>query len=355
VIDELGGENDRMERQRISGRNSKALTRAVAALLCAAPVLATGCSMAITVDQWIRLAASEVVDRRGLPAAGAAVVTGRLEHPQDEDYIQFVVSGKHEAVTVMTAGYSADPAAHTDTAGQIETADGTPITESCDRDQPRAPCVFSYHADSPETPPNFVWAGKLSAGTYYARVTAERGSSGHYELRSATWDAAPEPPLAAEPTLLVISEQAATGPDYAAEGSIDAAGQADYYKLVLNQTYNTVTIMTSGPTDTAGQVETELRTAITRICDGERPDATAPCVWGSDANIQTPDPQRAAKYNTMAASTNFIWEGKLATGVYFIRVTGESGATGAYQLTVEVANISCPVTAEDPHGYYCED
>ena len=330
-----------MERQRISGRNSKALIRAAAALLCAAPVLVTGCSVALAIDAWIRRAGSEGPDRPELPAAGAAVVTGRLEHPQEEDYIELAVVGEHAAVTVMTAG-------DTDTAGQVETAGRTPITEACDRDQPRAQCVFSYHADSPETPPNFVWVGKLSAGTYFARVTAERGSTGHYALR-------PEPPFATEPALLVISKNAATGPDFVADGSVDAAGEADYYKLVLNQIFNNVTIMTSGATDTAGQVETELRTAITRICDGQRPDAAPPCVWGSDENIQTPDPQRSAKYNTMAASTNFIWEGKLDTGVYFIRVTGENGATGAYRLTVEISNISCPRTDDDPDGYYCED
>ena len=310
-------------------------------------MLASGCSVALALDAWIRQSAT-APDRPELPAVGAAVVTGSLEHPREEDYIELAVVGEHEAVTVMTSG-------DTDTAGAVETAGGTPITDPCDRDQPRAPCVFSYYPDSPETPPNFAWAGKLSAGTYHVRVTAERGSTGPYELRSATWDAAPEPPFAAEPTLLVISEQAATGPDFVAEGSIDAAGEADYYKLVLNQTFNNVTIMTSGATDTVGQVETELRTAITRVCEGERPVATPPCVWGADANIETPNSERSAKYNTMSASHNFIWEGKLATGVYFIRVTGESGATGVYELGVEISNIDCPPTEEDPDGYYCPD
>lgn len=337
-----------MERQRSAGRTAgRSSLRFALVLVCAVPVLATGCSVALAIDAWIRQS-ERAPSRPELPPAGAAVVQGSLEHPREEDLIEFVVVGEHAAVTVMTAG-------DTDTAGQVETAGGAPVTAPCDADLPRAPCVFSYQADSAETPPNFVWAGKLSAGTYYARVTAERGSTGHYELRSATWDAAPEPPFAAEPTLLVISPQAATGLDFVAEGSIDAAGEADYYKLVLNQTFNNVTIMTSGPTDTAGQVETELRTAVTRICQGARPVANPPCVWGSDANIQTPDPRRSAKYNTMAASTNFIWEGKLAAGVYFIRVAGERGATGAYQLGVEISNIGCPSTEEDPDGYYCPD
>ena len=327
-----------MERQPIFGRKAcRSPIRFALALACAAPVLVTGCSAAV--------AASDILE---LPAVGAAVVVGSLENPQDEDSIEFAVVGEHAALTVMTSG-------DTDTVGQVETAGGAPVTEPCDRDMPSAPCVFSYHPDGLETPPNFAWAGKLSAGTYNVRVSAERGSTGRYELRLATWDAAPEPPSAAEATLLEISPQAAVGDDFVAEGSIDAAGEVDYYKLVLNQTFNNVGIMTSGATDTAGQVETELRTAVTRICDGERPVANPPCVWGADANIQTPDPRRSAKYNSMAASRNFIWEGKLASGVYFIRVTGEGGATGAYRLGVEIANITCPVTLEDPHGYMCPD
>ena len=97
-----------------------------------------------------------------------------------------------------------------------------------------------------------------------------------------------------QPTLLVISPNAAIEADYAAAGSIDSAAEVDYFKLVLNQTFNTVTIMTSGPTDTAGQVETAQRVPVTTICDGERPEAEPPCVWGADADISTPDPDRSA-------------------------------------------------------------
>ena len=293
-----------MGRQRSCGRRARRSSiRAAAALACAAAMLMSGCSVAIAIDAWLRQA-DAVPDRPGLPAVGAAVVQGSLEDPRQEDYIEFAVVGEHAAVTVMTAG-------DTDTAGQVETAGGTPVTEPCDRDRPLAPCVFSYQADSAETPPNFAWAGKLNAGTYYARVTAERGSTGRYELRSATWDAAPEPPFAAEPTLLVIRGDAATGLDFIADGSIDAAGEADYYKLVLNLTFNNVTIMTSGATDTAGQVETELRTAVTRICEGERPVANPPCVWGADANIQTPI--RGARRSTTAWRRRATSSGKASS------------------------------------------
>lgn len=156
-------------------------------------------------------------------------------------------------------------------------------------------------------------------------------------------------------TLLEISPDAASGPDYIAHGRIEGPDDVDYYRLVLNQTFNTVTIMTGGPTDTAGQVETATRVPITMICEGERPEAAPPCVWGSDEDIDTPNPERPAKFNSMAPSTNFLWEGKLAAGTYYIRVTGQRDSTGPYVLTVETVNIDCPVTEENPFGYYCED
>ncbi len=155
------------------------------------------------------------------------------------------------------------------------------------------------------------------------------------------------------PTPLVISPDAATGPDYRAEGSIDGAEDIDYFELVLANDFNTVVVMTTGATDTAGQVEDQDRIPITTECRGERHEAEAPCVWGADANIDTPNPDRSWKFNTMAASNNFLWEGSLSTGTYYIRVTGENGSTGPYELTVELANAQCPPTPDDPFGYYC--
>ena len=57
----------------------------------------------------------------------------------------------------------------------------------------------------------------------------------------------------------------------------------------------------------------------------------------------------------MAASKNFIWEGSLDVGIYYIRVTGQDGATGPYALGIETVNMDCPPTDTDPSGYYCDD
>ena len=153
-------------------------------------------------------------------------------------------------------------------------------------------------------------------------------------------------------TPLVISPNAAEGPDYIARGSIDGPADEHYFELVLKQTFNTVIVMTAGPTDTAGQVETKQRMPITMICEGIRPEAEPPCVWGSDGDIDTPNAERSAMFNSMAPSGNFIWEGKLAEGVYYIRVTGQNGSTGPYDLTVETNNMIrslselCPANSE---------
>ncbi len=158
-----------------------------------------------------------------------------------------------------------------------------------------------------------------------------------------------------KPTLLVISPDAAAGPDYVARGSIDRAGEEDYFELVLGIDFNTVVVMTSGDTDTAGRVETEQRTPITTECAGERHTAVPPCVWGYDDDIDTPNPDRTSKFNTMPASKDFLWEGSLDAGTWYIRVTGQNGATGPYELAVETTNMQCPPKPGDPFGYYCLD
>ena len=166
----------------------------------------------------------------------------------------------------------------------------------------------------------------------------------------------PEPKF--EPTLLVISPDSASGPDFLAPEVIEGPDDIDYFELTLHQAFNTVDVMTTGDTNTAGQIETIDRMPITAPCEGERHKATPPCVWGTDPDIDTPNSERSEKFNTMEASKNFIWEGSLDAGTYYIRVTGQNDAndaTGPYVLTVELTNEPCPSSENDPHGYYCDD
>ena len=100
--------------------------------------------------------------------------------------------------------------------------------------------------------------------------------------------------------------------------------------------------MTTGATDTAGQLQTADRVAITRECAGD--DDAGPCVFSYDADTAH-NPARNAMFNSMPPSGNFVWEGKLpgpepgggeTYRSYYIRVTGEGGSTGDYVLTVEL-------------------
>jgi len=190
-----------------------------------------------------------------------------------------------------------------------------------------------------------------SAGVRMARVTmidrlATRTTSGLVIamalalgmplLLSGCGAAAPSRPA----ILLVIRDDAATGPDYQADGRIENASDADYFELRIRRSFASVIVMTTGTTDTAGQLQTADRMAITKECEGTELDR--PCVFSYDADTAHNDARNAA-FNSMEPSGNFVWEGNLPgpEGVeeyrrYYIRVTGENGSTGDYVLTVEL-------------------
>ena len=148
------------------------------------------------------------------------------------------------------------------------------------------------------------------------------------------------------PVRLEIHPDAATGPDFLADGAIEHADEADYYELVLAQEFASVVVMTTGDTDTAGAVETAQRMTIATPCEGATVTAQPPCMISYDSDIAT-NPDRNSMFNAMPPSGNFLWEGKLGTGTFFIRVTGERGATGAYQLIVELNQGPGPVYSDD--------
>ena len=156
-------------------------------------------------------------------------------------------------------------------------------------------------------------------------------------LLSGCGAAAPSSPF--EPTLLVIRDDAASGPDFLAEGSIEHAGDAAWFELRLRVSFTSVIVMTTGATDTAGAVTTADRIPIAEMC-GEEP--SRPCIYSYDADIAH-NGERSDAFNAMQPSENFVWEGNLPGPegdeehrTYYIRVTGEGGATGSFVLTVEL-------------------
>ena len=142
-----------------------------------------------------------------------------------------------------------------------------------------------------------------------------------------------------EPILLIISPDAATGPDFRADGRIEDADDVDYFELRVRRDFASVIVMTEGATDTAGRMETADREPITEPCATPR---ERPCVFSYDADT-APRSDRSAAFNRMPPSGNFVWEGNLPGPVgdaeyrvYYIRVTGENDSTGEYRLIVEL-------------------
>ena len=186
------------------------------------------------------------------------------------------------------------------------------------------------------------WPNWRRYSTARAACTAMVFGLGAALLSGCGAPAVPEPT-----TLLVVSPDAASGPDFVADGNIDRPGADEVFQLDLKQSFNSVVVMSAGATDTAVQVEMKRHVPITAECEGDPWKAAQPCVWGHDDDVDTPNPLRTAEFNSMPASLNFLWEGSLAAGTYFIRVTGQRGATGAFRLTVELNNQDCP-------DYYCD-
>ena len=142
------------------------------------------------------------------------------------------------------------------------------------------------------------------------------------------------------PTVLEISPDAATGPDFVEPGSIDSADDVDYFELRIRRDLASVIVMTRGSMDTAGSLQTGDRERITAECEGYEP--AGPCIFSYDADTAHNE-RRTAAFNSMESSGNFVWEGKLPGPdgdeeyrSYFIRVAGENGSTGDYEVTVEL-------------------
>ena len=128
-------------------------------------------------------------------------------------------------------------------------------------------------------------------------------------LLSGCGAATPTKPF--NPILLVISEHAATGPDFLADGHIESVHDVDYFEILIRRELASVIVMTTGTTDTAGAVQTVDRMEIKEQCEGEEP--ARPCIFSYDADTA---------HN--------------ADRTYYIRVTGQRGSTGDYVLTVEL-------------------
>ena len=221
--------------------------------------------------------------RNGATTVGLSSLTaGRLERSGDLDYFRVTLSGSGE-VTVSTTGT-------TDTVGELQTSSGTRITSN----------------DDGGTGYNFRMQQTLSAGTYYIQVRGYGNSTGDYELSVsfASVGRDDHSDTRAQATVVGPTSSATgrTGWTSQSSGQLERSGDIDYFRFTLFQS-GTVTVSTTGTTDTVGELQMASGTRITSNDDG-------------------------------GTGYNFRMQQTLSAGVYYLKVTGYGSSTGAYTLDV---------------------
>ena len=212
-------------------------------------------------------------------------LTGR-----DVDYFSITVD-RADTLVVYSRG-------NTDTVGRLEDASGRQLA----------------HDDDGGPDRNFLIEHRVSAGTYYVRVTGgSTSTAGSYSLTSHI--DLPVPPRAddhgnSRSSATRVSANSDTAGDL-------TAGDADYFSIVVDQA-GTLVVYTRGNIDTVGRLEDASGTQLAHDDDG-------------------------------GIGRNFLIEHSVSAGSYHVRVTGGStGTAGSYTLAVEFH----PPTPREPddHG-----
>ena len=197
--------------------------------------------------------------------------SGTIDPDDDEDYFKLELSETTE-VAIRASGFP-------DTVGELQRSNGTVIASNDD-------------GDLPGGRRNFLIRESLAAGVYYVKVSsfAER-SDGPYSVYAA---AIAEPGSAkadAQPLTLGV----------AAGGSIDPDGDEDYFSLTLAET----TYVTIGGVSDATNISGGL----------------------------TDENDMRAPLDSVHYDDLFIFEGRLDTGTYYLKVTGKDATdTGRYTV-----------------------
>ena len=191
-----------------------------------------------------------------------------LSSSQDRDCFRFTLSAGR-TVTMSTTG-------STDTLGRLYTSTGTLLETD-----------FSDGSGS-----NFEISRSLSAGTYYVEVASENSGSGSYTLRVT--QPFPDPAC----SLTSISSI-----PYSSSGSgLSSSQDRDCFRFTLSAG-RTVTMSTTGSTDTLGRLYTSTGTLLeTDFSDG--------------------------------SGSNFEISRSLSAGTYYVEVASENSRSGSYTLRV---------------------
>ena len=221
----------------------------------------------------------ENTPERATSVKPTSFTSGALERQGDVDYFQVSV---HQAgtLTVETTG-------STDTLGQLLGADGQELSDDDDRGLGL----------------NFRLVQPVSAGTYYVRVSG--------------YESAPDE-VATGPYTLVLRltptptddhgntpEQArSVKPDSSTQGILERQGDVDYFRVLVSEA-GTLTVETTGDTDTVGQLR------------------------GTDDQWLSEDDDGGSRLNFRLVES-------VSAGAYYIRVSGFDNATGRYTLRVRI-------------------
>ena len=217
-------------------------------------------------------------------SATNARVWGVIDPTDDEDYFTFTVTDEAD-YWIYTLG-------DLDTVGELQDSDGV-LLESDD---------FGSVLPNPDA--FFLWS-KLSAGTYYVKVTGFGETDEPYVLRVSAltegggWPAAPTVPI-----------------NGSAFGTIDPEEDYDHFRIHLTETTE-VAIRSSGFPDTIGELYTSRSQLVARNDDGYLP----------------------------GGRTNFLIRRSLAAGTYYLNVSSfDDRSSGPF--TVYLNAITEPGSAK---------
>ena len=218
-----------------------------------------------------------------------STTSGELEASGDVDYFRLIL-GSSGTLSAHTTGA-------TDTSGELIREDGTPVVGDQDGGDGA----------------NFRFAQAITAGVYLVRVSGEPGATGSYSLHVAfeagdveAGDDYGDTPDAAT----------AIGVPSSTAGQLEASGDIDYFRLVLDRP-GTLSAYTTGATNTQGELS------------------------GDDGSVLGAD-------DDGGGGSNFRIETDVTAGTYLVRVRGAGSATGAY--TLHVAFEAGDIEVADDHG-----
>ena len=227
---------------------------------------------------------------------------GVLEQDGDVDYFRVTVT-QAGTLTVETSGT-------TDTHGSLLSATGTTLAEN----------------DDAGTDDNFRIVYEVTAGTYYVAVRGyDANETGAYTLQTGFTTARP----ASDDHGDTLGRATRVGLNSTTAGSIEHADDTDYFRITVTQA-GTLTVETTGTTDTYGYLQNAAGTTLAENDDG-----------GGGRNFQIVE---AVTTGTYYVEVEGFDENDIGPYAFRVRFTATSsdgsglrGLLGTWQFTFRIA------------------